>query len=130
MHNFNPAKLAKLAKLNTDQWAETAVSSEAKYSVLNVKDESGFLLWDTKCPWPDGTPYNYAVRPMGATQPSVGVSPHGGKRRHSRSLCGALLRSWHQAGTLLPAVGQLLCQHNPDQWGLRLRGRHAGHSGV
>jgi alpha-L-fucosidase len=41
--------------LDTDQWAKAQASFGAKYSVLNVKDESGFLLWPSKCG------YNYTI---------------------------------------------------------------------
>ena len=32
-------------KVDTDQWARAVASMGGKYAVLNVKDESGFLLW-------------------------------------------------------------------------------------
>ena len=41
--------------LDTDQWAEAVVAMGAKYQVLNVKDESGFLLWPTQCKYSNGT---------------------------------------------------------------------------
>ena len=47
--------------MDTDQWAEAAVAMGAKYQVLNVKDESGFLLWDTQCRYDNGTVYPYTV---------------------------------------------------------------------
>eukprot|EP01052_Picozoa_sp_SAG31_P030226 SAG31_NODE_3083_length_4696_cov_3.351751_3_plen_129_part_00 len=34
--------------MDTDQWAEAVVAMGGKYQVLNVKDESGFLLWPTQ----------------------------------------------------------------------------------
>jgi hypothetical protein len=33
----------------------------SKYQVLNVKDESGFLLWPSKCTYSNGTRYPYSV---------------------------------------------------------------------
>ena len=53
---FNPAKL------NTDQWIESAVSLGAKYAVLTAKHGTGFCLWPSKAnpyhvgntPWKDG----------------------------------------------------------------------------
>jgi len=35
--------------IDTDQWAEAVSAMGGKYAVLSVKDESGFLLYDTKC---------------------------------------------------------------------------------
>ena len=47
--------------LDTDQWAEAVHAFGGKYQVLNVKDESGFLLWPTKCKDKRGTVYPYTV---------------------------------------------------------------------
>ena len=41
--------------LDTDQWSEAVVAMGGKYQVLNVKDESGFLLWPTQCKYSNGT---------------------------------------------------------------------------
>lgn len=40
---FNPG-----GKINTDAWADAAVSAGMKYGVLTVKHVSGFCLWDSK----------------------------------------------------------------------------------
>jgi alpha-L-fucosidase len=40
---FNPG-----AKVNTDAWADAAVSAGMTYGVLTVKHVSGFCLWDSK----------------------------------------------------------------------------------
>lgn len=40
---FNPG-----AKVNTDAWADAAVSAGMKYGVLTVKHVSGFCLWDSE----------------------------------------------------------------------------------
>ena len=54
---FNLSRAAEFTAqdLDTDQWAEAVVAMGGKYQVLNVKDESGFLLWPTKCKYSNGT---------------------------------------------------------------------------
>ena len=47
--------------MDTDQWAQAVAAMGGKYQVLNVKDESGFLLWPTKCAYQNGTAYPYTV---------------------------------------------------------------------
>lgn len=47
--------------MDTDQWAQAVAEMGGKYQVLNVKDESGFLLWPTKCTYQNGTVYPYTV---------------------------------------------------------------------
>jgi alpha-L-fucosidase len=37
-----------IEKINTDAWADAAVSAGMKYAVLTVKHVSGFCLWDSK----------------------------------------------------------------------------------
>ena len=41
--DFNPG-----GKVNTDAWADAAVSAGMKYAVLTAKHVSGFCLWDSK----------------------------------------------------------------------------------
>ena len=48
-------------KMDTDQWAQAVAEMGGKYQVLNVKDESGFLLWPTNCTYQNGTVYPYSV---------------------------------------------------------------------
>ena len=52
--NFTPYDLAP------EQWAQAALAMGAKYHVLNVKDESGFLLYPSKC----GYDYSIASSPV------------------------------------------------------------------
>lgn len=47
--------------MDTDQWAQAVAEMGGKYQILNVKDESGFLLWPTKCAYQNGTTYPYTV---------------------------------------------------------------------
>lgn len=45
----SPAKFAPgVESINTDAWADAAVSAGMKYAVLTVKHVSGFCLWDSK----------------------------------------------------------------------------------
>jgi hypothetical protein len=59
--NISPASEFTAQDMDTDQWADAVATMGAKYQVLNVKDESGFLLWDTQCKYDNGTVYPYTV---------------------------------------------------------------------
>jgi alpha-L-fucosidase len=44
----NPADFNPGGKIDTDAWADAAVSAGMKYAVLTAKHVSGFCLWDSK----------------------------------------------------------------------------------
>ena len=107
--------------LDTDQWAEAVVAMGGKYQVLNVKDESGFLLWPTQFKW-EGKLYNYTVResplrPKGrdiikeyvtaAKKKGVETVRLDKPKPHDMASCQQPLRCVGLSGHLLPAVGQL-----------------------
>lgn len=46
--NLPPPQLFNPAKLDTDQWLESARNAGAKYAVLTAKHGSGFALWPTE----------------------------------------------------------------------------------
>lgn len=48
-------------RLDTDQWASVMKDLGVAGAILTAKHGCGHLLWPTKVPLPDGSPYTYCV---------------------------------------------------------------------
>ena len=132
---FNLSRAAEFTAqdLDTDQWAEAVVAMGGKYQVLNVKDESGFLLWPTQCKYSNGTvcaslppsplshPKSFALSALTAASRSVRpvhrrlLIARGEERRPAAALHRLQQEARHPLRHLLLGLGEFLHEHHEQR---------------